>query len=173
MRRSRFIVLAPAVLLLGCAKEHFDSRSKAILAGATKVEVFRLDPEDSPYRFDKPRVDGEKRIGGWLITAQGKDQGKEFAVKLAALLDEKHDKSGGAKCFDPGVAFRVWKDDEYADVLICYHCNNYYFGPPTQRAKENAGITTLRPLFVQLAKEAFPEDKEIQALKEEYHEMKQ
>ena len=54
------------------------------------------------------------------------------------------------------------------DVIICFRCGNFYYGPPTDWAKENAcfrGSPRTGDL-VRLAKEAFPDDEKIQALKE-------
>jgi hypothetical protein len=64
------------------------------------------------------------------------------------------------------VGFRAWKEEEAVDVLICFTCDNLYCGPPTDQAKENAGFrgSPRRDDLLQLAKEAFPEDAEIQSL---------
>jgi hypothetical protein len=162
------------VLLVGCSRAkmptkpvEFDDDSKAILDGATKVEVFRIDPQNGP-NSSKPHQKGEKRIGGWLIAAQGADQGMEFVRRLAATLsDETNYTPNDVKCFDPGVAFRIWRREESAEIVICFMCNNFYFGPPTERAYENAAFANdMRHQLLVLVKEAFPGDKEIQALKE-------
>jgi hypothetical protein len=166
----RFLLVVPFATLLGCGggTGRFDSRTRAILAGATKVEVFRTDGKDGPYD-GKPRQEGERRIGGFRVIAQGPDQARPFAAKLAeVLLNEKFDPSG-AKCFWPGVSYRVWKDDEYADVLICFSCHNLYCGPPKEEVMENAGFSAsrVRSKLVRLAREALPEDKEVQELKDD------
>lgn len=173
MTKLRLLVLLPWVFLLGCGggKGRLDWLTRGVLAGATKVEAFRIDakngPETSPE--DRRRVEGERRIGYWLITAQGRDQGKEFADKLAGiLLDDKNYSDTFADCFEPGVAFRVWKGQESVDVVICFHCDNIYCGPPKPVEMENASLwdSPARARLVRLAKEAFPDDKDIQALEE-------
>lgn len=175
MLKSRWAWVAAALLALafaawwcwgGAGKGRLDARTKAILAGATKVEVFRLDGKVDP----QPQAEGEKRVGGFPVTARGTDQGKEFAHKLADILsDEKTYSDDRAACFWPGVAFRVWKGEESAEVLICFQCNNFYCGPPAPVAKETANFTDppARVRLVRLAQEAFPDDKDIQALKAE------
>jgi hypothetical protein len=186
MMTLRLLVLSCPVLLLGCGfgnptererldsppgqtdldsqsvKNHLDSKTRPVFAEATKVEVFRLDGKDSS---------GEgKRLGGYLVTARGQDQGREFARKLLDILnDDKTYTDEFAKCFWPGVAFRVWKDQEVIEVLLCFLCDNFYCGPPQKGlANENAsfGGSPRRADLVRLAKAAFPDDKAIQALKE-------
>ena len=165
----RFLAFVPCLLLVGCADES-SGPTTGVFAGATRVEVFRLwgDPDDP--KTPKPTAD-EKKISGFRVRAQGQDQGKAFAAKLAAIVEDKgaHSKAF-AKCFWPGVAFRVWKDNEPIDVVICFVCHNLYCGPPTTtEARENISFydSPLGARLVRLAKVAFPDDPEIQALKEE------
>lgn len=172
MLHLRFLVPAVLVAVAGCGgakeKERFDAQTRAVLVGATRVEVFRIDGEDGPHDR-KPKTPGEGRIGGFRVTAQGKEQGKEFASRLADILcDDKTYTRNFASCFWPGVAFRVRKGEEVVEVLICFTCGNLYVGPPTKVARENVSFngSPLRPRLVRLAKEAFPQDKEIQGLKE-------
>jgi hypothetical protein len=171
MNRFCLLIAGPFVIVLGCSggKTRFDPRTRAILAAASKVEVFRTDGYDGPYDR-KPRQEGESRIGGFRVTAQGPDQAQPFAAKLAELLlDETHFNNNYKKCYWPGVAFRVWKDYEFADVLICFQCDNLYCGPPTEEARENASFnrSPARSQLARLAKEALPDDQEIQAIKED------
>jgi hypothetical protein len=166
----RLLVLALCVPFLGCgsSRKGLDSQSASILTGATKVEVFRTDSQNGPHD-QKQKKEGESRIGGYLVISQGKDQGKEFAARLADILSDKATYSTSfAKCFDPGVAFRIWKDEDALDVLICFKCDNFYYGPPTEKAKENGSLSHSpnRAKVLRLAKEAFPDDKEIQELKD-------
>ena len=167
MRRLRLVGLAPLLLLLGCG-HHFDGRTDAVLAGATKVEVFRIDSDMRPEAW-KHYPEDAKRIGGYPVTAQEADQGKRFADKLAGVLSDGRTYSTMyAGCFNPGVAFRVWKGDESVDVVICFQCENFYCGPPQAEEMENASFhgTPARARLVRLAKEAFPDDQDIQALGE-------
>jgi hypothetical protein len=164
--------LAALVIVLGCGQgkkpKPFDGRTAALLARATKVEVFRIDGgKDHEPPVPPP---GEGNVGGFPVTARGYDQGPAFAARLAEVLsDEKTYADGFAKCYWPGVAFRVWDDKECVDFIVCFFCDNFYLGPPSyQRVSENGTFhgTPARPLLVRLAKEAFPDDKEIQGLKE-------
>jgi hypothetical protein len=140
-----------------------------ILKGATKVEAFRIKPE----KTDK---EGVKTIGGYPITATAKEQGKDFAGKLRDVLFRDATYEGrAAKCFEPGVAFRIWTDKkEWVDVVICFSCTNLEVTAHDAKGKEVGddgfgafGGTKSWTALVKLAKEAFPDDKAIQALKED------
>jgi hypothetical protein len=151
-------------------KERLGDNTVAILQGATRVEVFRIDPDNS--------AKGAKRIGGYAITATEKEQGQEFTGKLAdALLDDATYFGDQAKCFEPGVAFRLWKEKESVEVVICFHCANLKL--TTNGAKGDAindgghpksgafgGDKGSYGRLAKLAKEAFPDDKDIQTLKD-------
>jgi hypothetical protein len=146
-------------------KKLLDEKTVAVLAGATKVEVFRLEAA-GPVGS---QASGQRQLDGFAVKAQGKDQGQAFAKKLAdVLLDEKTYSTTFAFCFTPGVAFRIWKGEACVDVVVCFMCQNFYCGPPTGNARENASFadTPARAALVRLAKEAFPDDKEIQGLEE-------
>ena len=169
MPLNRLLIPVALLLLLGCgaSKGRLDGRTAGILAGATKVEVFRIDcrndsPDPTPIKPSDPTV------GGYAILARGKDQGREFAAKLTDILaDNKTYTDRFANCFWPGVAFRVWKGEESIDMIICFKCGNFYVGPPTdKRVMENASFngSPNTGRLVQLAKEAFPDDEEVQAL---------
>jgi hypothetical protein len=152
------------------AQEFLGDKTIAILQGATRVETFRVDADSS-----KP---GANRVGGYAITATGKEQDKEFTAKLAGvLLDDGAYFGVQAQCFDPGVAFRLWKNKESVEVVICFHCSNLKLGARDAKGKvfdetENlkvggfGGADGSYGRLVKLAKEAFPDDKDIQALKE-------
>jgi hypothetical protein len=169
MHVLRLVVLTSCLALLGCGTGRLDRRTRTILAGATKVEVFRIDARGLP-KASQPRPEGQRRISGFRVTVQRHDQDKEFAARLLEILaDEKTHTDRFVKCFDPGVAFRVWKGDEVVDVLLCFKCNNFYCGPPKEFPSENGSFlgSPRRTDLVRLVKEAFPDDMEIQLLKEE------
>jgi hypothetical protein len=156
------------LFLLHLATRPLDWRTRVILNGATKVEVFRIDGGDAG-RDARVFTPGDGVMDGYRITAQGTDQGPEFAARLAGMLTDRWGYSlTGVKCYNPGVAFRVYKGEERVDVVICFKCSNLYVGPPSDRpARENKSFdgTSAGPRLLQLAKEAFPDDKDIQDLK--------
>ncbi len=172
MTPNRFHVPVVLLFLLGCGagKGRLDGRTAGIFAGATKVEVFRIDGRNDPPD-PTPIKPGDPTLGGFAILTRGKDQSREFAAKLGDILsDVKTYSDQHEGCYWPGVAFRVWKGEDSVDVIICFMCHNFYIGPSTDKlVTENASFhgspNTSR--LVQLAKEAFPDDAEVQALKDE------
>jgi hypothetical protein len=148
-------------------KEKLGEKTVAILSGATRVEVFRIDKA-------QPKKEGDKEIGGIAITATGKEQGKELVSRLTPLLfnDRTFFSDPKYKCHDPGVAYRLWKDKESVEVLLCFRCRNLSVtakdadGKVIHKAFGNFEDAMFGPL-AKVAKEALPEDKEIQALPED------
>jgi hypothetical protein len=55
-------------------------------------------------------------------------------------------------------------------VLICFYCDNLYCGPAPDRVPRTLSFhsTPARARLVRLAKEAFPDDKEVQGLREQW-----
>jgi hypothetical protein len=73
------------------------------------------------------------------------------------------------KCgFEPGVAFRVWRGDKAADVLLCFKCDVLWMhldgAAIVNTHHEWKDFDPVRPDLLSLAKEAFPADAAIQAL---------
>ena len=91
--------------------------SATTIRGPTRVEVFRVGstPAD-PSAGDT--------IGGYPILATGKEQGPDFAARLAKLLRSDGVTPNRKKCgLEPGVAFRLGTGDEEEEVLICFKCD--------------------------------------------------
>jgi hypothetical protein len=174
MNAHRLLALALLAGMLGCKSsesaetntaKRLDQGILAILEGATRVEAFRV--LNLQTLKEEPKV--KRRIGGFLVTPRGRTLGKEFGKELAGILsDDRTYSSAWAGCFNPGVAFYVWKGDERIDILICFVCENLYCGPPAENAHENVSFvgSPARAQLVRLVKQAFPEDKEIQGLSE-------
>jgi hypothetical protein len=168
---KRFLFLTLPLLVLGCGsgKGRPDRRTAGILAGATKVEVYRIDGRNDPPD-PTPIKPGDPTVGGFAILARGKDQDRPFAAQLADILaDEKTYTDKFAACFWPGVAFRIYQGGECVDLVICFKCDNFYLGHRSdKRVMENASFAgspnTAR--LVRMAKEAFPDDEEVQGLAE-------
>lgn len=141
-------------------------RPVGIIAGATRVECFRVNPE-------KPNEPMGKECGGYPIISTAKEQPKEFAGKLAAILfdDKTYDFDKAKRCeFSPGVGFRFWKDKDWVDLVICFSCDELEVStiPPGEKDRKASreDCDSARAALVALAKSAFPDDKEIQGLKE-------
>ena len=181
MRFAKFMIAAAAVLAFASGLGAEDKpkgpsdkvkawmggdRVVGIIAGATRVECFRVFPE-------KPREEMGKECGGYPIISTGKEQPKEFAGKLAEIvLDEKtYDFEKAKRCeFTPGVGFRLWKDKDWVDVVICFTCDELEIStiPPGEKERKSAheDCDAARAALVKLAQAAFPDDDEIKKLKE-------
>jgi hypothetical protein len=68
------------------------------------------------------------------------------------------------------VGLRFWKGKEFAEVILCYHCNELMISAPDTAAQgvktPYADFDPGRAALVKLAKELFPKDEVIQDLKE-------
>ena len=132
----------------------------AFFSKATRVEVFQIRlPRQFP-EFTMPKIDN------YLLVSQGKTQGKWFASRLAACLQDDHLYQGsGSLCFNPRVAFRVWNGNVYADVAICFHCQKFSIHFSDGRPNVYASTWNYsHPSLVDLAKIALPDDLEVQSL---------
>jgi hypothetical protein len=146
-------------------KERLGDKAVGLLQGATRVEVFRVAPEEA-----KP---GEKSVGGYRVAATGAEQKKEFAGRLTAVLLKDETYFGTqSRCFLPGVAFRLWDEDKQSvDVVICFGCSNLRVIARDADGKEvktaAGGFGPDKGALLKLAKEAFPDDRDIQGLTDE------
>ena len=131
-----------------------------ILLRPSKVEVFRITPEDSKDWFNTP----------------GKELDKEFGARLSAvLLDDgtynwHDDTPGRTKCiFEPGLAYRFRQGKESASVVVCFKCSEVLFVSAkiaTADPFQHPVRARLHPEVVHLTKQAFPHDQQIQTIKD-------
>ncbi len=148
------------------AKSFLGDRAVRIIEGATKVEVFRIEP------MMPPKYAG-RTIEGYPVLSQGKDQGPDFAKRLAAVLldDKTYDFDRAKGCiFSPGVVFRFRNGAELVEVITCYQCSEFKIVVKDARGdvvrKVGEDFDHARPALVKSAKDAFPVDTAIQALKD-------
>jgi hypothetical protein len=152
-------------------------RTIAVLSGATRVEVFRLEKQLGPKAT--PKTIGTDKLQ-WTITATGKEKDKEFAAKVRALLfDEATRTLSGASGFRGDVAFRLWKDKESVTVIIDFDGSQFLIVTRDAEGKElhtafggflfdAKGEFDKGELFARvkaLAVEAFPDDARLKGLK--------
>jgi hypothetical protein len=146
-------------------KERLGDKTIEALNGATRVEVFRIEDSKRAKAGDK------NQIAGHRILATGKEQGAPFASQLAAMLQTDQALLGSqARCFLPGVAFRAWKDTESVEVLVCFTCKNLQVilrdAKGAEVKKSSGGFGPTYGPLLPLVKTAFPDDKEIQSIKD-------
>ena len=141
------------------------ARAADTLAGATRVEVFRVSAQRAQ--------EGAKGVGGYRIVTTGPEQGEAFARRLSAvLLDEKTYRFDTSKVggFVPMVGLRAWKGDRWVEVLLSFANDELVVLSPTAKGdavrSAQEDFDNARATLVELAKAALPGDKEVQALAE-------
>jgi hypothetical protein len=135
-----------------------------LLQSCTKVESFRINPVISTEA-------GKEYVCGYKVIGRGKEMGKDFAVRLTNVLYAETTWFGlNAGCFEPGVVFRLWCDKEWVDVILCFRCTNLIvkdsLGREIGEVHAGFGDTVSETTLIKMAKESFPDDKDIQALVE-------
>jgi uncharacterized protein (TIGR03067 family) len=152
-------------------RQRYGDKMVAILQGATRVEVFRLNPND---HVAPGKDDGKvKRFGGYAIIATAPELGEKSTRKVTALIFDRDNfalyRVNADDC-DPEVGLRFWKGKESADVILSYQWNQLRVIAPDPKAQRiefpMADFDPGRKAFVKLARELFPKDKEIQGLNE-------
>jgi hypothetical protein len=152
-------------------KEDLGEQTVAILSGATKVDVFRLDKKIALKAT--PKTIGADQLQ-FMITATGKERDKEFVAKVRAVLfDEATRELSGASGFRGDVAYRLWKEKESVTVIIDFQGSQFLVVPRDADGKEGKvafGGFLLNPKLFKGVKElavtAFPDDAKLKALKE-------
>jgi len=148
--------------------------AKAIFAGADRVEGFRLFTKTAEKPLGKSR--------GYEYYAKGSTLDGEYASRLGAIiLDARSYNDPGRSArmcdFEPAAGLRVISGNRYIEALICFKCsvlmtfeNNPDLPVPASgivpgRHYEPGDFDHVRPQLLTLAKEAFPKDATMQALK--------
>ena len=146
------------------------AKGTSILSNADRVETFRLD--DGGYGDHVKAGTSGDVIADYPITAQGKTQGRDFAAKLARTVLDPRTFLGPSDTIceiNPGIAFRAWRGQECVEVIVCFHCQQMLITTRNAQGKETRSAYTqmisMRAEFLALARQAFPNDKEIQGLK--------
>jgi hypothetical protein len=154
-----------------------DATTKAILAGADRVETFRLAGGDFDEAVNNAPA-GQKEtatrpiatLDDYTVLRKGASHDKIVAADLNAALAQSKHLSMMTQCFDPIVGFRVWKGQAHTDLCVCFLCSGVEIVTENTRHKEvfhqRAELGESRPAFLALARQAFPQDKKIAALKD-------
>lgn len=158
------LVVWTTILLAALPRRTLGSHTLSLLDGAQRVETFRLksDPQDEE----------RSQIRDFPLRYVGPTQGREFAARVAAVLHAARTFWGpnDVTCLpDPGVAFRLWRGRECVEVLLCFHCNQMLVATKDAQGKvvhtAYTEFGSMRGELVTPAKQAFPRDAEIQALR--------
>jgi hypothetical protein len=145
-------------------------RATGIVDSADRIDVFRIE---STGRW-REKKDDDRSFAGYPLLATAKPQGREYILRLANILkdDSNYEWGFNKQCgFNPGIGYRIWSGNASFIVVICLQCDDIGVIPdetnPTNIHIQSADHA--RPALLQLAKQAFPDDKELAALKDEHH----
>jgi len=169
--RLLLFVTLGLLTLSGCGKT--DSRVVKLFGGeatiaalqtATTVEALRIDPK----KYDEDKLtDGTKGIAGYAITDRPVKLSPEQIKSLAAILANpgtySFDSSKGCK-FDPGIALRTLAGQQEVVVLLCFSCDELAIFVQGKRVGSE-DTDNARGKLLALARQLFPQDEAIQALK--------
>jgi hypothetical protein len=149
--------LAGTLLLLGgCAHRGEDgTEASANFLGPNAVYILSAPTRIEGWNFQ--RGDGSTASDPGLRPLDAKI-GKELAKVL--LAGNTYSKPAGLGGFEPAVGYRVWRENQSADV-ICSFANDQvllkypaYNGNPTSAT---AGTTAARAELLKIAHDAFPD----------------
>jgi hypothetical protein len=136
-----------------------------LIAGAG---VYFWWDRQSPYDFPTGSIAAYKLDGNGMLNDGSKevfyswpilqrctpDEGVQARIRAAISEGRNYSRTGGAACFDPGMAFRIGQGDQAVDVLICLHCRNVYFYRAKDREQarqalsiSDAGIASFGELY--------------------------
>jgi hypothetical protein len=171
--RTRFV---PVALLIVSACRADDARAAVdTFLGRETIEILRHPAKVETFRV-RSFTQAEKLAGAvnrdYPVTATGPTMDAEFGrrIEQVFLNPDTYDFGGSKLCiFDPGVRFRVWSGDRHVDLMLCFHCKEFefvtYAAGKRVLASGPEDFTGAAPAaLAKLAKEAFPDDPEIQAL---------
>ena len=170
------VVLAVGKALHLGPHHRLGDRAENILAGATRVQTFRvMSPAEARGQASGhlPPTLGPTtpQIDGCYITATAKEQGPALAHQISNILfDDWTYTSRRLACITlPGVIFRIWNGSQSLDLVVCFHCGEMYTVSHDASGNSYRGVYTVltgisRAEFARLAKAAFPNDADIQAL---------
>lgn len=159
-----------------------DATTKSILAGADRVETFRLaDFHEEERRTEAEDAllsgDHQATLDDHVILRTGPPQGETFAAALRAALSKTPSPigadglmSGTPSCFDPGVGFRVWNGKAHVDLCVCFYCSGVEIVTKNAKHKtvsqETVNLGASRSAYLALSRQAFPKDAALAAVKD-------
>lgn len=134
----------------------------AIVREATRVEAYRMAlPEDDVPSEDTSPLDYD-------IASEPVRVSAVMARELATTLLSSDTYSGAASACGPplyGVKVSFFRDAERVDVYFCFHCSVMRV-VRDERVHGGVDFGNAEQLFVQAVKALFPDDAEIQAIRE-------
>jgi len=130
---------------------------------ATQVDAYRLDA----HSYVEDTSSGANRMHGYQITAGPvklvPTQARAFSRLLTTPVSEFFRDAHKACILQPGIGLRFTKAEHVIDILLCFSCDEFAIYEDG-RSINTEDFDDVRPQLVKLAKQLYPNDKEIQAL---------
>ena len=140
------------------ANERYGDAVVAILKGATRVEIVRIQPQ---VELRKPV---QRSFGSFVVSATiEKGETEALAVGKAILEDAQKPPPEAANLFRPAIGFRLWKDKEYVNILLDVASHNLQvIGYDADGKVLKQTLNVARPAtfnaLLKLGQTAFPDD---------------
>jgi hypothetical protein len=132
-----------------------------VLINAARVDAFRVSDGMPPSEADQNSPGGYAEIAGPVAISEASlgELKSRFADANSYLWD-----MAKACIFQPGVRFDFIRGDDRLQILVCFSCDELQAWHNGKRVG-GEDIDRIRPVLLQVAQQAFPEDADIQALK--------
>jgi hypothetical protein len=138
------------LLAVACLQAEGESPLAALLSTLEKAQVtfYNLDPASQGAV-----PPGRKRLHLWAVLQTKALSDPEASAVRTTLADKELHANTGAKCFEPGLAFRFQLEARTVDFVICLKCRwIYVFEGDKQNltlAISPAGVAALTKLYQQ------------------------
>lgn len=115
----------------------------AWLAGATRIEIFALDPmHEALYGTDSPESES---LHGYRILGRAVLEDPAKCAELGGLIRRGIRESDGrvAACFNPRHGLRIERDSRELELVICFECLSMHaYGEALGTPGDNASALT-------------------------------
>jgi len=179
MKKIIACIAAMLVLSLNCKSGQGAEGDKSMFSGKVTAEVDKLlagtEVYADPQRVIPVIVNSEQGSGAnvenlesYAIIKKGKLLSADQVKRLQAVIfnEKTYDFNLAKKCmFVPYVGFIFEKAGKQAHALFCFSCNEVSFGREV-KASNLEDFDAARREMLSLAREVFPGDRNLSALKE-------
>lgn len=119
------------------------------------------------YRIESLRANDEELglVGGHRIIKEYGEMSDGFSMRLFEVFSRDDVNNGStARCFLPGIAFRVVSGEESMDILVCLKCCSFVMLPEGGDQHSGRFGGSGYEHVLKLVKDAFPDVKELKSL---------
>lgn len=132
------------------------------LRGASKVELIRLKNDPREAHKSVPAKKNEPHVYGFAIKRMVRELSPTERVEFIALLEQQRSNpdAGPKSCggFQPKVAFRFYRGNDFKDVSICFNCSDVGVSSAKPGDAKVIDISRQVPEFARFTKKVLPSD---------------